>query len=250
MLKKLLVLPIIFLSSQVLAETTRTVTSGIDYSTGKYGGTSSTDIIYIPVTGKIQNEYGYLKLTVPYISVSSEGNVVRGMGPIKTVTSTKIITQSGLGDIVATAAYTFFESDALLFDLVGNIKFGTADAAKNLGTGKNDYSTQIDGFYTIDKTTAFATAGYKVVGAPTGVITNNVVYGTLGFSQKHSDVINFGAMLDVAQSSTPLAPDSRELTVFASKKLSNTLKAQVSLLKGFSDSSPDFGGAFMLTGKI
>jgi hypothetical protein len=30
------------------------LTTGVDYSTGKYGGTSSTDIIYVPLTGKLE----------------------------------------------------------------------------------------------------------------------------------------------------------------------------------------------------
>lgn len=250
MFKKIFALTLLTLAFNTWAETTRTLTAGVDYSTGKYGGTSSTEIMYVPVTGKIQSDIGYLKLTIPYISISSEGSVVRGIGKFKTSTSNKIITQSGLGDIIATAGYTFFENDALLFDLVGNIKFGTADAAKSLGTGENDYSAQIDGFYTLDKTTTFATAGYKIIGAPPAVNVNNIAYGTLGFSQKHTDKISFGAMIDAAQSSSSLSAGTRELSVFVSQKLGKTLKAQVSLMKGFSDSSPDFGGGLMMTGTL
>jgi hypothetical protein len=250
MYKKLFALMLLPLSLNSWAETTSSLTTGIDYSTGKYGGTTSTNIIYVPVTGKIQSDIGYLKLTVPYISVSSVDSVVRGIGKFQTASSNKIITQAGLGDIIATAAYTFFENDSFLLDLVGNIKFGTADVSKNLGTGEKDYSAQIDGFYTVDKTTTFATAGYKIVGAPPGITVNNIAYGTVGFSQKHTDQTSFGAMIDAAQSSSSLSAGTRELSVFASQKLSKTLKAQVSLMKGFSDSSPDFGGSLMVTGTI
>ncbi len=83
-----------------------------------------------------------------------------------------------------------------MLDVVGNIKFGTADANKNLGTGENDYSAQLDGYYTFSKTTLFATAGYKVLGAPTGVSLNNIAYGTLGISQKNRDKTSAGLMLD------------------------------------------------------
>jgi len=61
-----------------------------------------------------------------------------------------------------------------MLDVAGNIKFGTADANKNLGTGENDYSAQLDGYYTFSKTTLFATAGYKVIGAPAGITVNNM----------------------------------------------------------------------------
>lgn len=135
-----------------------------------------------------------------------------------------------------------------MLDLVGNVKFGTADASKNLGTGKNDYSAQLDGYSTFGKTTLFATAGYKVVGEPAGTTVNNIAYGTLGISQKVGDQTSAGLILDAAQSSSELSPGTRELSVFVSSKINPDLKIQASLLKGFSDGSPDYGGSLMVTG--
>lgn len=236
------------ISSTARAEFTSSLSTGFDYSSGKYGGTSYTNVLYVPVTGKLQSDNLFLKLTVPYIRVSSVGGVVRGMGIFRNTTSTKITTQSGLGDVVASAGYTVLDTDSLALDLVGNIKFGTADPNKNLGTGENDYSSQLDGYYQMDETSFFATAGYKIIGAPANVSVNNIAYGTLGFSQKIEDKASAGLMLDIAQSSNALSPGTRELTVFVSKKISDTTKIQANLLKGFSDSSPDFGGGMMVTG--
>lgn len=249
MLMRIMALALLAIASPAWAETTGSLTTGFDFSTGKYGGTTSTDILYVPVTGKIKSDNMFLKLTVPYISVTSAGTVVvKGMGPFKTTTATKATTQSGLGDIIASAGYTVFENNDLIFDLVGNIKFGTADAKKNLGTGENDYSAQLDGYYSFSKTTLFATAGYKVLGAPAGVKLNNIAYGTLGISQKTGDKTSAGLMLDTAQSSSDFSPGTREVTVFASNRLSNTLKIQANLMKGFSNGSPDYGGGLMFTG--
>ena len=190
---------------------------------------------------------------MPYVRVTGTGNVVvRGSGmfnmPGKSKTSTQTTTQSGLGDVVATAGYIFFENDELMLDVAGNIKFGTADANKSLGTGENDYSAQIDGFYTIISTTLFATGGYKLIGAPAGITVNNITYGTLGISQKMGDQISAGLMLDTAQSSNDLSPATRELTVFVANKVSKTFKVQANLMRGYSDSSPEYGGGVMLTG--
>lgn len=240
---------IILISLPAHAESKKTISTGFDYSSGTYGGTTTTEVLYVPVTGKIQNDDGYLKLTVPYISVTGTSSVVRGMGRLNTRTRTRVVTQSGLGDVVATAGYTVLDTD-LLLDIVGNIKFGTADASKNLGTGKNDYSAQLDGFYMLTKTTLLATAGYKIVGAPDGLNVNNIAYGSLGLNQKIDSKISAGAILDAAQASNEFSSGARELTFFVSNKLSNTLKVQAHLTKGFSDSSPDFGGGMMLTGSI
>lgn len=252
MSKKIIPLALLILSSPAWAEATSSLTTGFDYTTGKYGGSTSTNILYVPVTGKYQTDDWFVKLTVPYISMSSDGSgVVRGSGKIKATTPTSsTTTQSGLGDVVASAGFTVLEKDALLLDLVGNIKFGTADESKNLGTGANDYSAQLDGFYTLRKTTLFATAGYKIVGAPEGATVNNIAYGTLGASQKISEKTSAGAMLDVAQSSSVFNDGTREVSVFVAQKISQTLKVQASVLRGLSDSSPDFGGSLMVTGSF
>ena len=248
MLMKTTVLALLLASATASAETTTSLSTGFDYSSGKYGGATSTEVLYIPVIGKIQYDKLFLKLTVPYIRVSSAGGVVRGMGMLKVPTSTKTSTQSGLGDVIASAGYSIVETDNLLLDLVGNVKFGTADYNKNLGTGENDYSAQLDAYYQADKTTFFATAGYKVVGAPVGIEVNNIAYGTLGISQKTGDKTSAGLMFDAAQSSSALSPGTRELTVFVANRISNTLKIQANLMKGLSDGSPDYGGGVMVTG--
>lgn len=249
MLMKIMALVLLLASASVSAETTNSLSTGFDYSSGKYGGATSTDMLYVPVIGKIQSDRLFLKLTVPYIRVTSAGGVVvRGMGPFKMATSSRTSTQSGLGDVIASAGYTILEHESLLLDLVGNIKFGTADFNKNLGTGENDYSAQLDGYYLINNSTFFATAGYKIVGAPAGIEVNNIAYGTLGISQKTGNKTSAGLMFDAAQGSNALSPGARELTVFVANRVSKNFKVQANLMKGFSDSSPDYGGGVMVTG--
>ncbi|HEY6094225.1 MAG TPA: hypothetical protein VIU93_04655 [Gallionellaceae bacterium] len=247
-MKKYLLLALVAAAYPAFAEDSRfSLGAGFDYSTGKYGGTTSTDILYIPVVAKYETDTLTLKLTVPYISVTSLGNVVRGMGVISRSTSTRTTTQSGLGDIIATAAYVVYDASGLLLDVAGNIKFGTASASKGLGTGQNDYSAQLDAFYTVDATTLFATAGHKIVGVPEGIAVNNINYGTLGVRQKLDNRHAVGLMLDAAQSPTELAPGTRELTAFITSQLSSDRKLQAGVMKGYSDASPDWGVNLMLT---
>lgn len=229
------------------ADSNISIGAGVDYTTGKYGGDTSTNILYLPVTGKYQADKLTLKLTVPYIQVSSTGAVVRGLGTIRTVTTTKTTTQSGLGDVKASAGYNLYDSGILALNLVGNVKFGTASYSKGLGTGENDYSAQVDGYYSFDSTTLFATLGHEIVGQPAGVEVNDINYATLGFSQKLDEKRSAGVMLDVAQSATNLAPGTRELALFFSHRVNKDMKWQTNLMKGFSDASPDYGVGFMMT---
>lgn len=237
--------------------------TGIDYSTGKYGNPVSTDILYVPVTGKYVSGDLTLKLTVPYISITGPGGVVPGMGRIGPMSGggtmtgggmmggggagTARTTQSGIGDVIASAGYRTYSTDALGIDLVGSVKFGTANANKNLGTGQNDYALQIDGYYAADTSMLFATAGYKVRGSPPGFQLKNIFFGSIGMSRKMNDETTIGGMFDMAQSPAPTIPGTREASLFITKTVARDLKITANILKGFSDSSPDLGASLMLS---
>lgn len=223
--------------------------AGFDYSSGKYGDRASTDILEIPVTGKYQTGDVTLMLTVPYISVTGPGGVIQGIGRVgQPNTRTTRTTSSGLGDIVTSAGYTFYNGEDLVLDLFGNIKFGTADENQGLGTGKNDYSAQFDGYYTLDTTTLLGTAGYKVYGSPAGIPLTNVPYGMIGFSQELDDKASAGVRLDMEKSPVAFEEDQRYMTVFASQEISSKTLLQIHFMKGFTNSTPDYGFGGMITG--
>ncbi len=254
-------LVLLTIAGRALADDGFSLSTGLDYSTGKYGNAVSTDILYVPVIGKYAADRLSLMLTIPYISITGPGGVIQGYGRMVSPAGgtgfgrsargggLATSTNSGLGDVIASAGYVVYAADALSLDVVGKIKFGTADANKGLGTGENDYSAQVDGsFRLLGQTSLFATAGYKVVGAPVGIATNNVAFGTLGVNQQLSDDTNAGAMVNAAQSAFVTGGAQRDVTVYASQNLSRSTSVQASLLKGFADGSPDYGGRVMITG--
>lgn len=232
----------------VAAEPGFSLTTGLDYSTGKYGGTESTDIFYIPITGKYEADKYTLKLTVPYLQVTGPGNVVRDVGQIGPASTTRT-RQSGLGDIVVAGTYNMYEGRAngTLVDVTAKIKFSTADEAKGLGTGKNDYALQADLYRTLGKNTVFGTLGYKVMGSPAGVTLNNVFYASLGAGHQYSQETSAGLILDLREKASAIGSAQQELTAYVSHKLGKIWKAQAYAVKGFSNGSPDWGAGAMFT---
>ncbi len=226
--------------------------AGFDFSTGKYGARQSTTILYVPVTAKYQTDDSFLKLTVPYISITGPGGVVRGLGLVNPArVRTFRVTNSGLGDITASAGHTVYDRDALSLDLVGNIKFGTADATQGLGTGQNDYSAQVDGYYALNaKSTLFGTLGYRIYGSPPGLLLKNAPYASIGASTKTDASESVGIMLDVAKSPSVYTGPQREVTLFVTQKVPGGSKLQAYIVKGFASGSPDFGLGAMYTGKF
>jgi hypothetical protein len=53
-----------------------TLSTGLDYSFGDYGGASKTQVWYVPVTGKLVAGPMTFKLCVPYLWVKAPSNVI------------------------------------------------------------------------------------------------------------------------------------------------------------------------------
>lgn len=50
-----------------------TVGTGIDYSTGKYGGSTATEVLYVPFYARAELDRWLFRLTVPQINIRSQG---------------------------------------------------------------------------------------------------------------------------------------------------------------------------------
>ncbi len=56
-------------------------TTGVEYTSGEYGGSDTIEDIYVPLTGRISTERASFALTVPYLSVRApEGTLVSDPG--------------------------------------------------------------------------------------------------------------------------------------------------------------------------
>ncbi|MEQ1602776.1 MAG: hypothetical protein ABL885_13530 [Methylophilaceae bacterium] len=242
---------LIFQSCPSYADGTFSLTSGADYSTGKYGQSQSTDISYVPFTAKYETDDTTLKLTIPWLQITGPGDVVGGDAKVVLGKSSRpSVTQSGLGDIVFSATHTFARigtTHPLILDVTGKIKFATASASKGLGTGENDYSILLDAYKPLIKDlTLFGGVGYKLMGDPAGLDLHNVWFGSAGFSYKFSPATSAGIMADIRQATLDTTQPLRELTAFAIHKFDDHYKLQSYLTHGYSESSTGWGGGVML----
>jgi hypothetical protein len=224
--------------------------TGMDYNTGKYGGTQSTDILYVPVTGKYQGKEWTLKLTVPYLQISGPANVIaiNGAGLTGAAATNTRSTRSGLGDVVAAVTHNAYNggSSGLVVNLTGKVKFGTASSANGLGTGKNDYSLQSDLYRVVGNLTTFGTLGYRVYGSPAAYTLNNAFFGWLGVSYKFGQETNGGIMLSGGQKITATGSSRQEVILFVNHKFEKAWKTQGYVLKGFTNGVPNWGAGATL----
>jgi hypothetical protein len=222
--------------------------SGMDFNTGRYGGSQSTGIFYVPVTGKYQGDTWTLKLTVPYLQITGPGDVIsvlNGVGPTASAANGATVTRSGLGDVIATATHNTYvsRSSEFLVKLTGKVKFGTASRANGLGTGENDYAFQSELYRITGRLTTFGTLGFKVYGSPAGTAyrLNNGFFGSLGSSYKFRKDASGGLMLNLGQKITTAGSPHVEAIFFAGNKLDNDWKVRGYVLKGMTKSVPSWG---------
>lgn len=222
--------------------------SGFDFSSGKYGGTTSTDVTYVPITGKYITRDWLFKLTVPYIQITAPGNVTPNIGQ-NVYASNAVRTDGGLGDVVAGASYNLINSvrSGIAIDLTGKVKFGTADKSIGLGTGANDYSAESSIYKMLGQYGTFGTIGYKVYGQSLGYTLNNAFYGSIGISYKFSDKTNMGLIYDYRNQTSPLIDPQKIWTTFVNRKINANWKVQAYLFMGVGNASPDAGSGAMLT---
>ncbi len=219
--------------------------TGVDYSTGDYGDTDSTDMLYVPFILTYRNFPLTLKLTVPYLEIEGPGGVVGGTeGGLVTGEDTGVRqSQSGLGDIVVAAMYSLdpWTEGAPMVDFTVKAKLPTADEDQDLGTGAADYSAQVELARRFGDWTPFLTAGYQFMGQPDDFELDDRAYASLGTDVKVNDTVRLGGGYDFKQAASASSDDSSELMAYCTLRLSPGLSLNLYGVKGLSDGSPDWG---------
>ncbi|NUO72117.1 MAG: transporter [Frateuria sp.] len=234
------------------------VGAGANYSTGKYGTDTSTDIWSVPITAGWQNDRWTLKLTVPYVGISGSSDVIPGTGGVKNgnphgrghgqgngagSATASTGSASGLGDIVASAGYELFSSadHSAGLDLTGKVKFGTADEDKGLGTGKNDYGLALDAYKAFGDWTVFGGAGWMKYGSSQYIKLKNGFNANLGAGFKMSQTDDVGAYYYYREKIADGGAAQSELTAYWNHKIGDNWRLQSYVMGGMADGSPDWG---------
>ena len=224
--------------------------TGIDYSSGSYGDSIDTKILYVPADISFTKGLFSAKVTVPWVQIEGPGSVIgAGDGGVVVGGGGGVsMTESGLGDIWASLTYSVEQVPAQLFylDLVGKVKIPTADENRGLGTGEFDYTIQADLFKPFGKFTPMATVAYKIKGDPGGVNLENVFYLSVGADYRLNDAVNFGATIDFQEASSSASDDALELFGYVGYRPAQDWLLTIYGYAGLSDGSPDAGGGLQV----
>ena len=165
------------------------MSTGMDYSTGKYGAATDTTVYSIPLELRAQANRLRLDLSIPYLNVRGPGNFTGGVvvGGSNPVTS-----RSGIGDLNVGAAWLLNrDGDFPAIEIGTTIKVPTA--ATNLGTGKPDYTAMANLYHSFTPAVMlFGTAGYQWLNNYRTYVLKDGVMASLGLNYKTSDTVSVG----------------------------------------------------------
>jgi hypothetical protein len=224
---------------------------GAEYTTGKYGGETAIDEVYVPINFAYDSRRISVRLTVPYLSVQAPaGTIVEGPDGEQVIGEGPVTAEGGIGDVIA--ALTVYDvlllaDGGFVMDLTGEIKFGTADEDKGLGTGKSDYSVQADAFRFLGRFTAIGSVGYLVRGDPADVDLENAFFAAAGGTCSVSERTRLGIFYDYQEASVPGNDAMQELSATFSSRPGENWWLAGYVAAGFSDSSPDWGVGISFT---
>lgn len=241
----------VLLATASLSHAEVQVSTGLDYSEGKYGSQIKTRQTTVPLIAKYETDDWSIKASLPYVWIKNVNPNSQGENlPCGNAAQTPKDVD-GFGDLVLNGSYSAYASADTLVDVNGKIKFATGNEDKCLSSGKNDYSLSVDFTQKFNALTAFATLGWTKKGDPefNGLKTNydDPVFASVGASYKLADKTSAGASYDYRQKLTKHGDPISELTLFVSHKLPNQNKVQLYAIKGFSDASTDLGAGILFS---
>lgn len=222
--------------------------TSIQADSGKYGTSERTDSVYIPFTLK-RYYTGYdLSVTVPYLSLSSTGDVTWvGGKPVRgtsRATGAAGSARSGLGDIMLRGGYTLREEekDSYGLALAAKLKLPTADEDEGLGTGETDIGAGLEFSKLVSPGwTLLADGYYTLIGEPAGADFNNQLALDTGFYRQLRGDLGLTVLFETQTAIVSGNDAPRSLGALLSYDSAPGTQFTAGLTLGLSDGSPDTG---------
>lgn len=254
--------------------------SGVQYSDGKYGETTSTSAIVAPFSIRASFGSWSIRASVPYVTVdgpadvseiiddssgrgSSSGSGSSGSGSGSgrggggggddddddgNGAFVNDRSESGIGDASIALSYSFdaiADSPAYL-DLTGRVRLPTGDQDKGLGVGATDYVALTELGWDGDAGGVFASAGRRFLGDADDFERVDGWQASAGGWVNVGDSAVIGAYYDWRNSSVRDGEDPSSVEAYVSWRLNDAWKIELNGGVGLSDASADYTAGLTL----
>ncbi|MFZ6814761.1 hypothetical protein ACO0K3_09865 [Undibacterium sp. Rencai35W] len=237
------------------------IEAGYVYTQGKYSSTveskstvKNLTLSWTAFDMDFQFTTLYLERTAP------AGTIIARVKKVVTVTP-RIVSSSGAGDLSLSVNKEIFTdpATAIAVNAVGEMKIATADSAKGLGTGKNDYTVGLTASYPFETAVVSGGAKYSVLGDPgkikvNGIVEdirfNNIWSGYFAFTTELTSRSNATFSFNMAQPSGTATNYYQVLELATSYRFSEAASLRIFTSKGTNQNSPDWSAGLVLSGNF
>lgn len=228
------------------------LTTGIDYSSGSYGGPAPTEILVVPFSLRAKRGPLRVSATLPWLRIEGPANIVGGGedGPIVIDPNAPAPRRArqGLGDLSLGFDYVIpSERIAGLEVALGlRLKLPTSSESRGLGTGKADIGIVADISRPMGRLSPFLTLGYRMPGDPDGFPLRDSATVSAGTSATFGKLVAIGSY-DYAGATSDLSFDSHSLFGALAAPLTDSVTVTGYGTLGLSRGAPDHGLGLLLT---
>ena len=210
----------------------------------------------IPLLFTRETEDYVFEFNVPYIQRSApSGKVAKSHhheSKNDSATLAPRVTNAGLGDVSTSLQRMLLNEKNAAFSLSakGEVKFGTADVTRGLGTGMNDYFVEIKAKKTLEAFTGNASIGYAKFGSPGEVEINdvkksiyfkNIYFGSVGGAYQMNEDLKAGLNLEMGQAAETGGYQQRDLSASTEYKYSPNKTVRMRILKSITPGISSWG---------
>jgi hypothetical protein len=246
-----------FATSSALAETRVSFASGVDYSSGDYGETVDTEVVSVPLVGRVITENWSFRVSVPYLSITGPADVADtsegggdggdtggGDGAI-----VRTGTERGIGDTTVSATRSFrrLGGSRAYLDVSGRVRFPTGDEEKGLGVGTTDYTLSGELGTSGEPGGVWVSAGRRFLGDRTGVDRQDGWQASLGGWLRAGEQTRVGASYWWRDASIDGNEEPSGVSAYVSYRMSDSLRLSVTGGAGLSDATADYTAGVRLT---
>jgi hypothetical protein len=240
------------------------VSTGAEFSSGKYGETVTTQALVVPLSLKMQTGPLSLRVSVPLVQLqgpadislvidddgghgsnSGSGSSGSGGGDDDDDTGSGNAPDrevQGLGDASASVTWSFSDiaSTALYVDLAARVRLPTGDEVRGLGNGTTDYTAMTEIGWDGVRGGVFVSGGRRILQSKPGLARVDGWQASAGYWRNIGKRSVFGMQGNWRDASITGAPDVKSVDAYLTRGLGAGWKLEVSGSAGFSDASPDY----------
>ena len=201
----------------------------VGYKTGSFGTPTTSDLFSLtPTLGYVAPRYD-VSIAIPYLFLTNK-------------TAGQSTTEDGIGDIYLHGGYVFIPEIDDGYSLYGSLslKLPTADKDKGLGTGETDYGGYLSAGKRFGQNRVTLSAGYIIVGSPSGFNYNNVYVIDIGYARIFS-LTEVLVWYEARGAVVSGAKNPQEINVGFFHILSKDYSIKGSTFVGLNNGGPDFG---------